>query len=94
VEKAIQPIAEQMAAKYKCAVSISVLKDRPTGGIKAVAAAGVIDGCSTAGCTMTGTATTPDDKFVWGSVTKVLTGSGILRLVSKGTIKLSDSIVQ
>ena len=29
-----------------------------------------------------------DERFVWGSVTKLLTGSGILRQVEKGNLKL------
>ena len=32
------------------------------------------------------------DRFVWGSVTKLVTGSSILRLVDEGKIKLSDPV--
>jgi CubicO group peptidase (beta-lactamase class C family) len=34
-----------------------------------------------------------DDRWVWGSVTKVMTGSSVLRLVESGAISLNDSIV-
>lgn len=34
-----------------------------------------------------------DTKFVWGSVTKVATGSAVLRLAESGAISLSDPIV-
>lgn len=62
---------------------------------QATGAGGVIDGCTPQGCSASsGTPTTVDDKFVWGSVTKVLTGTGILRLVSQGVLKLDDPIPQ
>lgn len=91
IEKNIQPIAEKMAAKYNCAVSVSVLKDGAD-GFAATAAAGVIDGGGSS--IAVGTKTTADDRFIWGSVTKVLTGTGILRLISKGVMRLDDTIPQ
>lgn len=32
------------------------------------------------------------DKFVWGSVTKLITGASVLRLVDQGVISLSDPV--
>lgn len=91
IEKIIAPIAEKMAEKYGCAVSVAVLKDGDN-GFKAATAAGVIDGGGKQ--VAHGTPTTIDDLFVWGSVTKVLTGTGVLRLISEGKMKLTDSIPQ
>ena len=36
---------------------------------------------------------TKDDRWVWGSVTKVMTGSSVLRLIENGAFALNDSIV-
>jgi CubicO group peptidase (beta-lactamase class C family) len=58
-----------------------------TAGFNAKAAAGIIDRSA-------GTKTDTSDTFIWGSVTKVLTGTGVLRLVDQGTIKLGDTIPQ
>ena len=34
----------------------------------------------------------PADRFVWGSVTKCVTGASVLSLVNEGKVKLSDPI--
>lgn len=84
IQAAIEPIAANMARKYDCAVSVAVYKGGDTDGFHATSVGGVIDGKQTK--------TASNHKFVWGSVTKVLTGTGILRLVSKGILKLDDKI--
>ena len=88
----IQPIVDKMAEKYKCAVSVALVKDDATKGFKAAVAGGVIDVAP--GDDTPGTPTKVSDDFVWGSVTKVLTGSSILRLVTNGVIKLDDYAAQ
>jgi len=82
-----------MAEKYKCAVSVALVKDDAAKGFKAAVAGGVIDVAPDV-TDMSGTPTKTSDDFVWGSVTKVLTGSSILRLVTKGAIKLDDYAAQ
>ena len=82
-----------MAEKYKCAVSVALVKDDAAKGFKAAVAGGVIDVAPDV-TDMSGTPTKTSDDFVWGSVTKVLTGSSILRLVTKGVIKLDDYAAQ
>ena len=36
----------------------------------------------------------PSDKFIWGSVTKLITGTNILQLVGEGKLSLSDKVVK
>lgn len=91
--KVIQPIIDKMAAKYQCAVSVALVKDDGQNGFKAKVAGGVIDVAPNV-TDLTGTPTKTTDKFAWGSVTKVLTGSSILRLVTQGVIKLDDYAAQ
>ena len=90
IQKAIEPIVTAMSSKYNCSVSVGLHREGAN-GFDATAAAGVIDGAVNGAGT---TKTTSQDKFVWGSVTKVLTGTGILRLVSEGKLKLDDSVPQ
>ena len=61
--------AQETSAQYNCAVSIAFANATATG--EGVAGNTTLDN--------TGIPITADDKFVWGSLTKMLTGSQILR---------------
>jgi CubicO group peptidase (beta-lactamase class C family) len=87
IEAAIQPIVEIMAKKYNCSFSVGLYGGSKTAGFNAKAAAGVIDRAA-------GTKTDTADTFVWGSVTKVLTGTGVLRLIDSDVVGLNDTIPQ
>ena len=82
----LQAIAETEAAKYNITISIAVLAPS-TGMTKpAVGTAGRISADPTA------PAATADDVFVWGSITKISTGTAILALAQAGKLSLNDSI--
>mmetsp|Transcript_13114 Transcript_13114/g.35892 ORF Transcript_13114/g.35892 Transcript_13114/m.35892 type:complete len:451 (-) Transcript_13114:162-1514(-) len=80
LEAALQSIATKESAKYNCAVSIAY---RDAKG-RAMAAAGTVDGKSLAAGV--------HDGYAFGSVTKVLTGASIMRLVSEGHLKLHSKV--
>lgn len=84
VQKVLAEIIPMETNKYNCSFSIGVYS--PKNQIKASAAGGVRDRSS-------GASSTADDSYIWGSVTKVLTGTSILRLVEQGKMSLDDSIV-
>jgi CubicO group peptidase (beta-lactamase class C family) len=81
--KAIEPIVATMAKKYNCSMSVGLVGG-PT-DVSAEAAAGVKDRAS-------GSISTPQDYYVWGSVTKLVTGTAVMRLVDQGVIKLDDAV--
>ena len=84
ITAAITPIVDAMAAKYRCAVSVA-LKGGPSDALEVRVASGSVDRKG-------GRQLTTDDKFVWGSVTKLVTGTAILRLVDSGKLYLSDPV--
>ncbi len=84
---ALTPIVSQMAAKYSCAFSVALNRaaDSTASAVKLSLVGGIADRQS-------GAVATVDDPFVWGSVTKVVTGVGVLRLVDAGKIALSNPV--
>mmetsp|Transcript_3182 Transcript_3182/g.6258 ORF Transcript_3182/g.6258 Transcript_3182/m.6258 type:complete len:438 (+) Transcript_3182:19-1332(+) len=80
---ALEGIANDMSKKYNCTIAFSA-RD-PTEGEFASAIAGVSDFES-------GRPSKIDDRFVWGSVTKVFTGASILHLISQGVFGLDDKV--
>ena len=80
----LRAIAEIEAAKYNITISIAVLA--PGMKTPAVGTAGRISADPTA------PAATADDVFVWGSITKISTGTAILALAQAGKLSLNDSI--
>ena len=82
----LRAIAENQAKKYNITISIAVFA--PSTGMKtpAVGTAGRISADPTA------PAATADDVFVWGSITKISTGTAILALAQAGKLSLNDSI--
>mmetsp|Transcript_31956 Transcript_31956/g.38629 ORF Transcript_31956/g.38629 Transcript_31956/m.38629 type:complete len:460 (-) Transcript_31956:39-1418(-) len=81
VQAILQEIADSHSKKYNCSISIAFKNATFT----SEAAAGYIDFDKK-------TTTTTKDKFVWGSVTKMLTGAGILRHVDQGLFTLDSKI--
>eukprot|EP00930_Biecheleria_cincta_P038926 TRINITY_DN26771_c0_g1_i1.p1 TRINITY_DN26771_c0_g1~~TRINITY_DN26771_c0_g1_i1.p1 ORF type:complete len:483 (+),score=52.62 TRINITY_DN26771_c0_g1_i1:36-1451(+) len=81
IRLALHRIAERKSAKYNCSVSIAI----KTATISESAAYGTID-------FSTGRQANASDAYAWGSVTKMLTGAGILRLASQGKFSLDDTI--
>lgn len=73
--KELQKIADHETAKWNTSFSIAF----QNGAGSASAAAGDIGG---------GKSSTVDDDYVWGSVTKVVTGASILKLASEGRFDL------
>ena len=84
ITDAIKPLVEEIAAKYQCSVSLGI---RGTGAtpLSVTFATGTTDRA-------TGQAAAVTDPYVWGSVTKLVTGTGVLRLVDQGKITLDSSI--
>lgn len=75
-------VASKVASTYNCSVSIAFHSDR----FATQGAAGVIDD--------EGTKAATTDAYAWGSVTKVITGASVLRLVSEGAFGLDDEVAQ
>ena len=83
ITAAITPIVQEMASKYACAVSVALKGDGANPVAVKVAAGEVARG---------GRSLTAADPMVWGSITKMLTGTAVLRLVDAGQISLDDPI--
>lgn len=81
IQEALHRIAKRNSEKYNCSVSIAI----KTAKFSESAAHGTID-------FRAGRHANVSDQYAWGSVTKMLTGAGILRLVSQGKFKLDDAI--
>jgi CubicO group peptidase (beta-lactamase class C family) len=81
VQKALQSIADEKAKFYTCGIAVSALHH----DFEVSVAAGMQD-------LHHQLPMTPDSKFVWGSVTKLVTGSSILRLADEGRIALDDPV--
>lgn len=81
IREALQKIARSKSEKYNCSVSIAI----KTATISESAAHGTID-------FSTGRQANVADAYAWGSVTKMLTGAGILKLASQGKFHLDDTI--
>ena len=75
----LHKIARNESQKYNCSVSIAFRSARG----RAAAAFGAVDPA--------GAPAKTGDVFVWGSVTKVVTGASILRLVADGRLALDDA---
>lgn len=75
---AVQALADQLAAFWQCNFSIAVHHNSG-----AAAAAASPDGRGLV---------TPGDRFVWGSVTKMLTAAQVLRLSADGHFGLDDKV--
>eukprot|EP01062_Namystynia_karyoxenos_P028314 TRINITY_DN21466_c0_g1_i1.p1 TRINITY_DN21466_c0_g1~~TRINITY_DN21466_c0_g1_i1.p1 ORF type:complete len:456 (+),score=145.19 TRINITY_DN21466_c0_g1_i1:70-1368(+) len=75
--KLLQPISEEIATKYNCSVQIAIRTKQDAVSV----AAGTAN-------FNTGRALEADDVMVWGSLTKVLTGSSIMQLASQGHVDL------
>jgi len=71
-------IVEHEAAKYNASFSLAF----QMGDQVSAAAAGVVDPA--------GTRAAVDDKYAWGSITKMATGASILKLVADGALALDD----
>jgi len=80
-EVALQKIADAKSVKYNCSISVAVYD----GHTNLQAVGGIADFSS-------GRQATPSDKYVWGSGTKPLTGSSILKLISEGKFGLDDAV--
>lgn len=79
----IQRAADEVAAKYDCGVSIAFTsEDRK---LDVDVASGYRDSSKTHEITK-------HDRFIWGSVTKILTGVSILSLAHKDKFSLDDNI--
>ena len=87
VQAAIEAIVAAKAAQYECGFAIAVRAGGIDGapGFTAQAAGGYADIGKKIPMT-------PDSKFVWGSVTKMATGSAILRLADAGAFSLDDPV--
>ncbi len=81
LDAALQDIAAAESAKYNCSISIAY-RGRGRSGA-------VISGASDFA---TGRKAELSDKFVWGSITKVLTGASVMRLVQEGVLELNQTI--
>jgi len=81
LEAQLQKIAEEKAVEYNCSFSIAY---RDATG-EATAAAGVVD-------FSTNKQASTSDGYAFGSVTKVLTGSSILKLVGEGHFSLDSEV--
>jgi CubicO group peptidase (beta-lactamase class C family) len=81
IARAIGPVVAALSERYNCTIAVGV----KTAAFNLSVARGDSDRTS-------GRKATTADRFVWGSVTKVTTGTGILRLANEGKLALSDPI--
>jgi len=79
----LQPAINEKADFYNCSIGVAA---HFSNGSKVAAIAGYKDYVKK-------TAATLEDRFIWGSVTKVLTGSSILKAQEQGLLNITDSIV-
>merc|ERR1711865_244914 len=91
LETELQQISQKMAAKYNCSISVGFHNHPDHNHGHAIpdalaVAAGIKDREASL-------KVTTSDNFVWGSVTKVHTGSSVLKLASEGKFELESSIV-
>jgi len=64
-----------MAQKYNCSISVGVVNQ----DMNVEVASGIINRADNINAKV-------DDPYVWGSVTKMTTGTGVLRLIDAGKI--------
>jgi CubicO group peptidase (beta-lactamase class C family) len=83
IQEVIQSAAQQASKQFNCSIAIAF----HSGKISAVAAAGFRDSKMTDPANVA-------DPFVWGSVTKVLTGASILRLQELGLLDIYDPVAK
>uniref|UniRef100_A0A7S4W1H0 Beta-lactamase-related domain-containing protein n=1 Tax=Alexandrium monilatum TaxID=311494 RepID=A0A7S4W1H0_9DINO len=81
LQTALEEVARHEGQKYNCSISIAL---RTANGSMA-AASGIVDFSTSKKAQVS-------DMYPWGSVTKMLTASSIMKLVSKGAFKLDDEI--
>jgi len=79
-------VAAETSAKYNCTIAVSALV--PDKKINVTSVAGKVSFLHGA------PSTSPTEQFIWGSITKISTGSAILRLVEEGKITIDDTIPQ
>ncbi|KAL3931254.1 MAG: hypothetical protein SGPRY_001200 [Prymnesium sp.] len=84
IEEAISPMLRRLSLKYDCAISLAVRGPQHS-DINVALAAGQSDRIS-------GRKARATDRFVWGSVTKLVTGASVLRLVDQGALSLQDRV--
>eukprot|EP01064_Diplonema_japonicum_P022354 TRINITY_DN3205_c4_g1_i1.p1 TRINITY_DN3205_c4_g1~~TRINITY_DN3205_c4_g1_i1.p1 ORF type:complete len:447 (+),score=56.24 TRINITY_DN3205_c4_g1_i1:53-1342(+) len=80
LEALFEKVLDEVVPKYNCSFAIAFKSENLT----AEAASGDKTG--------TGVPATPDDKWVWGSVTKMSTGTSILQLVQQGKLSLDEPV--
>jgi len=79
----LEKVVKNTSATWNCSVSLTI----KTAQWEISVAHGTID-------YTTGLQATPADKYAWGSVTKLLTGSNILKLVSEGVFDLDEEVMK
>ena len=84
IKAAIDPIVAQLSKKYDCAISVA-LRGAGTTPLTVASTAGAVDKTG-------GRAVAPADGFVWGSITKMVTGASVLRLVDQQKLALTDAV--
>eukprot|EP00966_Prymnesium_polylepis_P047619 1102721-Prymnesium_polylepis.1 len=80
LEGDLQHIVDRIAARYNTSVSLAA----QIGKSKSLAVAAGVTAPSS------GRTATTADRYAWGSVTKTITGAGIMRLVADGKLSLDD----
>ena len=80
----MQPIVDAKAAQYKCAIAAAVHFQN---GTRVAVISGDKDYVKKTPAKVT-------DRFVWGSVTKTITGTNILKAQEEGRLKITDPIVK
>ena len=81
LQDVLQSAAQQASKQFNCSIAVAF----QSGKTSAVAAAGFRDSKMTDPADVA-------DPFVWGSVTKVLTGASILRLQELGLLSIYDPV--
>eukprot|EP00301_Raphidiophrys_heterophryoidea_P027517 c9693_g1_i1.p1 GENE.c9693_g1_i1~~c9693_g1_i1.p1 ORF type:complete len:486 (-),score=125.91 c9693_g1_i1:119-1504(-) len=79
----LQSIVDQRAKSYNCSYSVAI---QLVNGTTIPIVSGSVDGEPVTKSNQV----TPDDLFVWGSVTKVWTGAAVMRLADQGLISLDE----
>ncbi len=84
VRAAVAKVAAAVSAKYNCSISATVYSE--SRGLNESSAAGAVSFAPHAPDAAT------SDRYIWGSITKISTGSAILKLAQEGKLSIDDPV--
>jgi CubicO group peptidase (beta-lactamase class C family) len=86
LQEDLETIVQHESEKYECAIAASIFSNSRSLALSAAAGQNSFNPDAKI--------VSVNDIFIWGSITKISTGTAILRLDQAGTISLNDTIPQ